>query len=136
MANSRRTSRVSEAIKREVSQMILHGLRDERVGAGMISITAVDVSGDLQHAKIFVSIFGSEEVRAETMAGLKAVTGQVRSQLGQRIKLRRTPEVIFIEDRSFDRAVNVLSILDNLERQRASSPLGLADDIPTAGEEG
>ena len=60
MATTRRMSRVAELIKREVSQMILFELKDDRVGAGMISITDVDVSGDLQHAKIFVSIYGSD----------------------------------------------------------------------------
>jgi ribosome-binding factor A len=132
MTNNRRVSRVSEAIKREVSQMILHGLRDERVGVGMVSITAVDVSGDLQHAKIFVSIFGSDDARKETMEGLKAVTGQVRSQIGQRVRLRRTPEITFVEDRSFDKAVNVLSILDKLDRERTDKEPEI--EVPAAAE--
>jgi ribosome-binding factor A len=121
MANDRRVSRVSELIKREISQMLLHGLKDDRVGAGMISITDVDVSGDLQHAKVFVSIYGSDEVRAETMAGLKAVTGQVRSELGRRIRLRRTPEIIFVEDRSFDRGNRVLSLINEISQKRSES---------------
>ena len=109
MTNTRRVSRVAELIKREVSQMILFDIKDDRVGAGMVSVTAVDVAGDLQHTKIFVSIYGSDEVRAETMEGLKSVTGYVRSQLGKRIQLRRTPTVLFVEDTSFDRATSVLS---------------------------
>jgi ribosome-binding factor A len=131
MANDRRVSRVSELIKREISLMLLYGLKDERVGAGMISITDVDVSGDLQHAKIFVSIYGSEEVRAETMAGLKAVTGQVRSELGRKIRLRRTPEVIFVEDRSFDRGNRVLSLINEITQKRVDSE-GEDDNIPGA----
>jgi len=59
-------------------------------------VTDVDVSGDLQHAKIFVSIYGTEEAR--DYGGLKVGDGYVRSELGQRIRLRRTPEVVFIED--------------------------------------
>ena len=97
MATNRRISRVAELIKREVSEMLLHGIKDDRVGTGMVSVTYVDVSGDLQHAKVYVSIYGTESAKSETMAGLKSATGFVRSELGSRVRLRRTPEVIFIE---------------------------------------
>jgi ribosome-binding factor A len=97
----------------------------------MISITDVDVSGDLQHAKVFVSIYGSDEVRAETMAGLKAVTGQVRTELGRRIRLRRTPEIVFVEDRSFDRATRVLSLINEISQNRTDSE-GEDEEIPAA----
>ena len=120
MATSRRVSRVAELIKREVSQLVQRDIKDDRVGAGMVSVTDVDVSGDLQHAKIFVSIYGSEQARAETMAGLKAATGYVRSELGQRVRLRRTPEVVFIEDRSLERGDRVLSLLNQLNNDRPS----------------
>lgn len=118
MATNRRVSRVAELIKREVSQMLLHGIKDDRVATGMVSITDVDVSGDLQHAKIFVSIYGTEQAKAETMAGLKSATGYVRSELGARVRLRRTPEVIFIEDRSLERGTKVLSLLNQLQQER------------------
>jgi ribosome-binding factor A len=121
MATSRRMARVAELIKREVSQMLLNGIKDDRVGSGMVSVTDVDVSGDLQHAKIFVSIYGSEEAKAETMAGLKSATGYVRSELGQRIRLRRTPEVIFIEDRSLERGMRVLSLLDRINQDSVAT---------------
>jgi ribosome-binding factor A len=121
MTNTRRVSRVAELIKREVSQMILFDIKDDRVGAGMVSVTAVDVAGDLQHTKIFVSIYGSDEVRAQTMEGLKSVTGYVRSELGKRVRLRRTPTVIFVEDKSFDRATSVLSLINQLSLKRADS---------------
>ena len=121
MTNTRRVSRVAELIKREVSQMILFDIKDDRVGAGMVSVTAVDVAGDLQHTKIFVSIYGSEEVRAVTMEGLKSVTGYVRSELGKRVRLRRTPTVIFVEDTSFDRATSVLSLINQLSLKRGES---------------
>lgn len=125
MATSRRIERVASLIKREVSQMLLHGIKDDRVGAGMVSVTDVDVSGDLQHAKIFVSIYGTEEARAETMAGLKSATGYVRSELGHRVRLRRTPEVIFLEDRSLERGDRMLSLLNRLSQERKP---GLLDD--------
>ncbi len=123
MATSRRVSRVAELIKREVSQMLLHGIKDDRVGAGMVSVTDVDVSGDLQHAKIFVSIYGTESARVETMAGLKSATGYVRSELGHRVRLRRTPEVVFVEDRSIERGTRVLSLLNQLNHNRPDNDI-------------
>ncbi|WP_072621885.1 30S ribosome-binding factor RbfA [Spirulina major] len=127
MATSRRVSRVSSLIKREVSQLLGHEIKDDRVGAGMVSVTDVAVSGDLQHAKIFVSIYGSDAVREQTMAGLESSTGFIRRELGQRIRLRRTPNVQFIEDRSIERGDRVLTLLTQLKP--TASP---EDDIPAA----
>jgi len=129
MATSRRVARVAELIKREVSQMLLSGIKDDRVGAGMVSVTDVDVSGDLQHAKIFVSIYGSSEAKAETMAGLKSATGFVRNELGQRIRLRRTPEVVFMEDDSLERGDRVLSLLNRLSQERKPSSADSDDEL-------
>lgn len=121
MATERRVERVAELIKREVSQLLMYEIRDERVGAGMVSVTDVEVSGDLQHAKIFVSIYSTDEVRRSTMAGLKAASGFVRRQLGQRIRLRRTPEVVFIEDRSLERGSRILALLNQIGQQQSAS---------------
>jgi ribosome-binding factor A len=121
MPTDRRVARVAELIRREVSQMLISGIKDDRVGTGMVSITDVQVSGDLQHAKIFVSIYGTEAARTETMAGLEAVTGYVRRELGHRIRLRRTPEVLFIEDRSLERGTKMLSLLNQLSAERTAA---------------
>ncbi|MGG6294692.1 30S ribosome-binding factor RbfA [Leptolyngbya sp. AN02str] len=118
MATERRVARVGELIKREVSQLLMSGIKDDRVQTGMVSVTDVEVAGDLQHAKIFVSIYGTDEAREETMAGLKSATGYVRSVLGQRIRLRRTPEVQFVEDRSLERGTRMLSLLNRLSEER------------------
>lgn len=131
MATDRRISRVGAMIKREVSLMLLHGIKDDRVGSGMVSVTDVNVSGDLQHAKIFVSIYGTPEAKAETMEGLKAVTGYVRSQIGQRVRLRRTPEVVFLEDTSLERGDRVLSLLNRLHDERGDDE-DLEAEIPGA----
>jgi ribosome-binding factor A len=135
MATTRRMSRVAELIKREVSQMILFELKDDRVGAGMISITDVDVSGDLQHAKIFVSIYGSDEARMLTMDALHSATGYIRSNLGKRVRLRRTPEVIFEEDRSLERGTEMLTLLNKIEKERPAHLLELpSEEVPSAEE--
>lgn len=118
MATSRRIERVASMIKREVSLMLLHGIKDDRVGAGMVSVTNVVVAGDLQHAKIFVSIYGTDEAKLETMEGLKSATGYVRTQLGHRVQLRRTPEVIFLQDDSLERGDQMLILLNKLSSER------------------
>jgi ribosome-binding factor A len=124
MATGRRVARVGESIRREVSHLLLSGIKDDRVGMGIVSVTDVQVSGDLQHAKIFVSIYGSSEAKAEAMAGLKSATGFVRTELGQRLRLRRTPEVIFLEDESIERGTKVLSLINRLSQERKEIPEG------------
>ena len=123
MATDRRVARVSELIRREVSQMLLMDIKDDRVGAGMVSVTDVTVAGDLQHAKIFVSIYGDSAAKAETMEGLKAATSFVRGELGRRIRLRRTPEVTFLEDVGLERGDRVLTLLNQLSQERPPDDL-------------
>ena len=120
MANSRRVSRVASLIKREVSQMLLNGIKDDRVGSGMVSITDIDLSGDLQHATIFVGIYGTEEAKLETMEGLKASEAFVRKELGHRIRLRRSPEILFEEDRSLERGDKMVHLLNQISQERKS----------------
>ena len=132
MATSRRIERVASMIKREVSLMLLNGIKDDRVGAGIVSVTEVVVSGDLQHTKIFVSIYGTDEAKAETMEGLKSATSYVRNQLGQRLQLRRTPGVAFLEDRSLERGDKMLILLNQLSVDRKPD---LLDDEEFADDE-
>ncbi|MCY7394455.1 MAG: 30S ribosome-binding factor RbfA [Leptolyngbyaceae cyanobacterium CAN_BIN12] len=131
MATDRRVARVSELIRREVSQMLLTDIKDDRVGAGMVSVTDVIVAGDLQHAKIYVSVYGDSAAKAETMEGLKAATGFVRSELGQRISLRRTPEVTFLEDVGLERGDRVLTLLNQLSQERPPDDIEGKETTPT-----
>ncbi len=132
MATNRRVSRVAALIQEEISQMVIHEIKDDRVGAGMVSVTYVDVSGDLQHAKIYVSIYGTDEARAETMAGLKSATGYVRRELGKRVRLRRTPEILFVEDRGIERGSQVLTLINQLNQEREGKEV--EEEIPGAQE--
>ncbi|MCP4972394.1 MAG: 30S ribosome-binding factor RbfA [Prochlorococcus sp.] len=118
MAQGRRVERVAALIRRETSELLLHGIRDERVHQGMVSITEVEVSGDLQHCKIFVSIYGDDGERASVMAGLEAASGFFRGELGRRLKMRRAPEVRFVLDRGIGKGASVLSLLSQLEQKR------------------
>ena len=118
MAQSRQVERVASMIRREVSELLRSGIRDERVGHGLVSVTHVDVAGDLQHCRIFVSVFGSAADRDQAMAGLRSATAYVKGELGRRLQMRRTPEVMFVLDQGIERGTSVLSLLNRLERER------------------
>ncbi len=118
MAQSRRVERVASLIRREVSELLIGGIKDERVSQGMVSVTTVEVAGDLQHCKIFVSIFGSEDDRSQAMEGLRSASTYVKGELGRRLKMRRTPEVVFVLDRGLEKGTSVLGLLNRLEEQR------------------
>jgi ribosome-binding factor A len=118
MAQGRRVERVASLIRKEISELLSTGIRDGRVHQGMVSITSVEVAGDLQHCKIFVSVYGTEEERRQALEGLKAATPFVRGELGRRLQLRRTPEVVFQLDRSLERGSTVLGLLSALEQDR------------------
>ena len=118
MAQGRRVERVAALIRREVSELLVSGIKDERVSLGMVSITNVDVAGDLQHCKIFVSVYGSAEVQQQALEGLRSASNYVKGELGRRLNMRRTPEVIFQLDRGIEKGTSVLGLLNQLEEQR------------------
>ena len=118
MAQGRRVERVAALIRREVSELLVTGIKDERVSLGMVSITNVDVAGDLQHCKIFVSVYGSAEVQQRALEGLRSASNYVKGELGRRLNMRRTPEVIFQLDRGIEKGTSVLGLLNQLEEQR------------------
>ena len=95
MAQGRRVERVAALLRRETSELLLSGIRAARVRNGMVSITEVEVSGELQHCKIFVSVFGDSQQKNEVLEGLRAASGFLRGELGRRLQMRRAPEVLF-----------------------------------------
>ena len=118
MAQGRRVERVAALIRKETSELLINGIRDERVHRGMVSITDVEVSGDLQHCKIFVSIFGDPEIRNQVMDGLQAASGYMRGELGRRLQMRRAPDVVFQLDRGLEKGTSVLGLLNRLDDER------------------
>ncbi|MCP9835528.1 MULTISPECIES: 30S ribosome-binding factor RbfA [unclassified Cyanobium] len=141
MAQSRRVERVAALIRREVSELLMSGIKDERVQHGMVSVTSVEVAGDLQHCKIFVSIFGSAEDQEVAMDGLKAASVYVKGELGRRLKMRRTPEVAFVLDRGLEKGNTVLGLLQRLEAERrerggeeGEEPMAEAEPADPAGD--
>ncbi|MDB4651297.1 30S ribosome-binding factor RbfA [Synechococcus sp. AH-551-E05] len=131
MAQGRRVERVAALIRKETSELLINGIRDERVHKGMVSITSVEVAGDLQHCKIFVSIFGEPNDRNEVLEGLEAASGYLRGELGRRLQMRRAPEVKFQLDRGLEKGTSVLGLLNQLEdhrQERGEIPPG-SDEI-------
>ena len=132
MAQGRRVERVAALIRREVSELLVNGIKDDRVSLGMVSVTNVEVAGDLQHCKIYVSVYGSPDVQQQALAGLRSASSYVKGELGRRLNMRRTPEVIFVEDRSLERGDRLLTLLGEIERDRAAHPLPDADPVEVA----
>lgn len=101
--------RIDHEIQRVLGTVISQELKDPRMG--FTTVTRVEITQDLHHAKVFVSIIGDRHVARQTMDALKHASGFLRGELGQQIKLRHTPELQFIEDRSTERAINVSKTL-------------------------
>ena len=111
MANQQRLRRVADQIQRELSGLLRSELKDPRVG--MITLTGVEVSPDLAHAKVFYTTLGDAEALALTETGLRRAAGFLRSELGRRLKLRLTPELRFVYDASVAHGVNLSKLIDD-----------------------
>lgn len=105
-----RPNRLAEEIRREVTAMIQSELHDPRI-CKLSGITDVEVSRDLRYAKLFVSVYGSEEEQAQTLTGLQSAGGFIRSELGKRIRLRFLPELTFCLDPSIQRGIELTGLI-------------------------
>ena len=113
MKRFERTERVSEEIKRELSQIIQRELKDPRLAVGMVSVTRVELTRDLKNANIYISVFGADEKIDDIMAALVHSAGFMRSQIGKRMRIRTTPELFFKLDDSIEYAARIHKILIN-----------------------
>ena len=112
---SGRPQKLGDLIQRELSEVLQRELRDPRVG--MITITGVDVSPDIAHAKVLFTMFQKEKLE-DTLAGLKRSAGFLRSQLAKRIKLYTTPELRFEYDESVERGDHLSRLIDAANPKR------------------
>lgn len=129
---SHRPEKVREFIKEQVSEIIQHRLKDPRIG--FVSVTDVEVSMDLRHAKIFVSVLGNDQAKADTMAGLESAIGYVRGELGRRLQMRFTPEILFRLDESIERGTRVMSLIREIREEANDERSGRPDRDPSADE--
>ena len=110
--SSGRPQKLADQIQRELSELLARELRDPRVG--MVTITSVDVSPDLSHAKIFFTILEKAKLD-DTLRGLKSSAGFLRAQLARRIKIYTTPELRFLYDESVERGDHLSRLIDSVK---------------------
>ena len=126
----RRADRVAEAIRQEVAIFLANDVKDPRV-MGLVTVTGVEVTRDLRHAKVFVSIMGSEAERAATFEGLGSVASHLRSRIGRALRLRLAPEIAFRPDESIAHAARIESLLAQLKEEGSRTA---ASDAPPAAD--
>ncbi|MFF2888120.1 30S ribosome-binding factor RbfA [Paenibacillus sp. NPDC057967] len=114
-----RVGRVSEQIKKELSQIIQMELKDPRIG--FITVTGVETTSDLSQARIYLSVLGNDEQKEATLKALASATGYLRSELGKRMKLRHTPELLFKFDSSIEYGSRIESLLEDINRGNESN---------------
>ena len=109
----RRSERVAEGIREEVATFLAEDAKDPRL-VGLVTVTGVDVTRDLRHAKVFVSIMGSDVERQATLEGLDSAASHLRSRIGRALRLRVAPEITFRYDESIARAAKIEALLAEL----------------------
>lgn len=132
MANAQRVAQVGEQIKAIVARRLERGIKDPRLG--FVTITDVRMTGDLQHASIFYTVYGTDDERADTAAALKSATGMLRTEVGKHVRMRLTPSLEFIPDGVPENA----SAIDRLLREardRDAETSAAASSASYAGEE-
>lgn len=125
---SGRLERVQRLSKQILGELI-HDLKDPRIG--FATVTAVRISPDLQHGRVFVSVLGSSEEQAETMDGLRSAAPYLRGELGRQMRMKYLPELIFELDTGAEEAERVESLLHQIESERPGGSVGDAgSDYP------
>ena len=116
MSSQLRIEKLQELIKQEMSKMLLREIKDPRIG--FVTVTDVEMTGDLREAKIFVSIMGDDAKVQESLKGLNSALGFIRREIGKRIKIRFTPEISFELDTSLDYSEHIQKILLDIEKEQ------------------
>lgn len=126
MAKFKRTARVNEQLREEISLLVRDSVRDPRVG--LTTITAVESSPELDHARVYFTTLGDDEEKEEVLAGLRSAAPFIRGQLGKRLHIRRVPELHFEVDRKLEEAQRIESLL------REALPPEQDEDEPGSGD--
>jgi ribosome-binding factor A len=116
---SHRIERVNTLLRREISDLIQHHLRDPRLG-DFVCVTEVETSPDLQYAKVFVSSIGGQAEEARVLEVLNPAAGFIRSELAKKIRMRRIPELRFLWDNSIEHGDKILRLLDQVSEEKNS----------------
>src|SRR5690606_40995578 len=122
----KRIARVNEQIRRELTSLLQFDVRDPRIG--VVTVTGVEVSPDLYHAKVFYSVMGSDEDRASAAEGLRAAAGFLRTEIGRRMHIRRAPELHFTYDNTIQHAMHIERLLQEAPATTGTAEHGEAPD--------
>ena len=131
MADPARARKLADRIKVIVAKRLEKGLKDPRLG--FVTITDVQVTGDLQHASVFYTVYGTDDERADSAAALKSATGMLRSEVGKNITARLTPSLEFIADAIPENAQHIRDLLAEAQ-SRDSEVSALAAGAEYAGD--
>jgi ribosome-binding factor A len=106
-----RINRISEEVKKEMYNIIKNDLKDPRI-SDFLSVTNLKVTKDLKHAKVYISVLGSEEDKNNTIKALKSAQGYIRREIGHRLTIRHTPEFSFILDNSIEEGIHITELIN------------------------
>ncbi len=115
---TRRTERVNDLLREEISRLVLRELHDPALQHGLISITEVEVSPDLRHARVYVSVMGSEDERTGVFQALERARHFMERELSRRLKMRQTPELMFRQDDSIERGVRLTQLIKEVAKEQ------------------
>jgi len=120
MGKNFRVNRVAEEIKRVISYMLINELKDPRI-APMSSITGVDVTEDFSYATVYLSVYGTDEEKENTLVALKNAAGFIRKEVGRQVKMRHTPEFLFKLDNSIEYGLHIDKIIDEIGKENKNN---------------
>ncbi|MBP8819249.1 MAG: 30S ribosome-binding factor RbfA [Syntrophomonadaceae bacterium] len=115
--SKRRQERMSIEIQKIMARIIQEQIKDPRIDSTSLSVTRVDVSNDLSHARVYVSVLGDNDKQDETMHALHKAKGFIRTQLVQDLQVRHAPELEFRLDRSIEHGIRIAALLDEIKEE-------------------
>ena len=115
MPNNYRLAKVSSLLKKEITLILQNDLENDLIRDHFVNISKIDLSGDLQHCKIYITSTAQETVKKEIVENLNTAKSSIRHNLGKRIEMRRVPEIIFKDDVVLDKGLSVLKLLDEIK---------------------
>ena len=117
MPNNYRIAKVSSLLKKEITLILQNDLENDLIRDHFVNISKIDLSGDLQYCKVYITSTAKEKVRKEIVENLNISKSSIRHKIGKRIEMRRVPEIIFREDVVLDKGLSVLKLLDELKNK-------------------
>jgi len=126
-----RKQRLEETLRAELSEIIRRDMRDPRFTEGLLSITGVEVTTDLKHATVFVSVLGDEKARKDELNALRGAKGLLRFELGRRKIFNSVPELSFKYDEAIERGSHMFEVLERIRREDAAREVIVSEEATT-----